>query len=59
MEIIQATDEDVERFAIQVGNDTDSSRQGNYAKMPYTLNKDCQLSENTKRVLDSMFGVID
>ena len=59
VEIIQATDEDMERFAVQVGNDTDPTREANYSKIPCTINKDCQLSENTKRVLDSIFCVIE
>jgi len=59
VEIIQATDEDVERFAVQVGNDIDPLREANYSKIPCTINQDCHLSENTKRVLDSIFGVMD
>jgi hypothetical protein len=59
VEIIQATDEEVERFAVQVGNDTDPTREGNYSQIPCSINKACHLSENTKRVLDSTFGVID
>ncbi len=58
VEIILATDEDVERFAIQVGNDTDPYRKPRYQQMPCIVKPGCELSENTWRVLDSMFGQV-
>ena len=57
VEIVQATDEDVERFAIQVGNDTDDYRQERYPKMRCVVS--CELSENTIRILSSLFGQVD
>ncbi len=56
VEIIRATDEDVERFAVQVGNDNDLMRRPLYKKMRCTVASDCKLSENTLRVLRNMFG---
>ena len=57
-EIVQATDEDVERFAVQVGNDTDSKRGLWYRKMYCFVSPNCQLSENTMRILHRMFGFV-
>jgi hypothetical protein len=59
VEIIQTTDEDVERFAMQVGNDTDPVRQSRYAQMQCHIAPDCQLSENSLRVLQSFFGEVE
>ena len=56
VEIIEATDEDVERFAVQVGNDTDEVRKHRYENMPCTVASGCHLSENTIRILRQMFG---
>jgi hypothetical protein len=56
VEIVQATDEDVERFAVQVGNDTDDFRRSRYKEMSCTIVPDCRLSENTLRILKSTFG---
>lgn len=58
VEIVQATDEDVERFAVQVGNDTDSIRVLRYRKMSCFVSPNCQLSENTMRILRRMFGYV-
>ncbi|MCP4397866.1 MAG: hypothetical protein GY801_11290 [bacterium] len=57
VEIVQAGDEDVERFAVQVGNDTDDFRQSRYREMSCTIVPDCGLSENTLRILQSTFYV--
>ncbi|MEM7348305.1 MAG: hypothetical protein AAF485_29095, partial [Chloroflexota bacterium] len=59
VDIIQATDEEVERFAMQVGNDTDDIRKPKYAGMPYTISPACNLSENTQRILARIFGQSD
>jgi hypothetical protein len=56
VEILQATDEDVERFAVQMGNDTDPFRSSRYKKVCCTISSDCRLSENTMRVLQKVFG---
>jgi hypothetical protein len=59
VEITRATDEDVERFAVQVGNDTDLFRKPRYAQMRCVVNPRCGLSENTLRVLESTFGRVE
>jgi hypothetical protein len=56
VEIIQATDEEVERFAVQVGNDTDEWRKPRYKQMTCIVSPQCRLSENTLRILERMFG---
>ncbi len=58
VEIIQATDEEVERFAVQVGNDTDEWRKPRYEQMTCVVSARCQLSENTLRILERMFGEV-
>ena len=55
VEIIQATDEDVERFALQVGNDTDPLRSPHYKQMVCTIAPACHLSKNTIRILKQLF----
>jgi hypothetical protein len=56
--IIQASDEEVERFAVQAGNDTDPIRKARYKQMPCTIWQDCPLSENTWRILEYAFGIV-
>lgn len=56
VEIIQATDEEVERFVVQVGNDTDPYRKNHYQTLPYFIDPHCHLSPNSLRVLDNVFG---
>ncbi len=58
VEIIKANDEEVERFAVQVGNDTDPTRRPHYKRIPSVIASHCQLSENSKRILDQMFGEV-
>jgi len=58
IEIKQATDEDVERFVARLGNDTDPWRQSRYPQMRVTVSPDCNLSDNTVRVLRDMFGEV-
>jgi hypothetical protein len=57
--ILQATDQDVERFAVLVGNDTDEYRSPHYKSMPCTVAATCHLSENTLRILRHTFGQVD
>lgn len=59
VEIIQASDEEVERFAVQVGNDTDPYRKPRYSQMTCRVGPDCDLSENTLRILGRMFGKVE
>lgn len=56
--ILNATDEEVERFAVQVGNDTDEVRQPGYAKMRCVVAPECELSLNTMRILERTFGQV-
>lgn len=58
VEIVLATDEEVERFAVQIGNDTDPARQPRYQTMPCLISADCPLSENTLRILRRTFGEV-
>jgi hypothetical protein len=59
VQIVQATDEDVERFAVQAGNDADPLRRPLYAGMRCVVNPACGLSENTLRILESTFGRVE
>jgi len=59
VEIKQAKDEDVERFAVQIGNDTDPLRKSSYKTMRCTVNSASGLSENTLRILNSIFEEVD
>lgn len=59
VEIIQATDEDVEHFAVQVGNDTDPVREPRYRQMKCIVGPECRLSENTLRILQHTFGLVE
>jgi hypothetical protein len=54
--IIQATDEEVERLAVQVGNDTDPYRRPRYKQVTCMISPTCRLSENTMRILRRTFG---
>ncbi|MCP4397867.1 MAG: hypothetical protein GY801_11295, partial [bacterium] len=56
VEIVRAGDEEVERFVVQVGNDTDDFRRPRYREMSCKIAPDCRLSENTFRILTSTFG---
>lgn len=59
VEIVQATDEEVERFAVQVGNDTDFLRKPRYQQMRCVVSAHCGLSENSHRILRRMFGSVE
>jgi hypothetical protein len=59
VEIIRASDEEAERFAVQVGNDTDPLRQPKYKDMPCLIDAESGLSENSVRILQHIFGKID
>jgi NADH-quinone oxidoreductase subunit J len=58
VEIVQASDEDVERFMNQIGHDTDSWRRSRYRQMSCLIAPGLELSENTLRVLRTMFGEV-
>ncbi|GIK40183.1 MAG: hypothetical protein BroJett011_40160 [Chloroflexota bacterium] len=59
VEIVQASDEEIERFAVQVGNDTDPLRQPDYELMACRIGLSCHLSDNSLRVLHSIFGSVE
>lgn len=59
VKILDATDEEVERFAVQIGNDTDPVRKSSYKQLLCTVSPDCNLSENTMRILKQMFGQVE
>ncbi|MCB0192814.1 MAG: hypothetical protein KDJ65_12795 [Anaerolineae bacterium] len=59
VEIVRATDEEVERFAVQVGNDTDSVRRPRYPHIRCTIAPECSLSTNTLRILRNSFGHVE
>jgi hypothetical protein len=56
VEIIRATDEEVERFVVQVGNDPNELRRSRYEDMRCIIDPACPLSENTIRILQHTFG---
>ena len=58
VEIRRAGDEEVERFAVQVQNDTDPWRDPGYRKMTCAVHKSCKLSDNTIRILEQTFGKV-
>jgi hypothetical protein len=58
VEIIQASDYDVERFCIQVGKDMDNLRRKRYRKMPCIVDPRCGLSESAMNMLRSRFGKV-
>jgi hypothetical protein len=59
VEIVRASDEDVERFAVQVGNDTDPFRRQRYQQITCRIGPKCRLSENTLRILRRTFGQVE
>ena len=59
VEIISASDEDVERFAVQLGNDTNPDRRANRQTMPCLIHPTCHLSSNTFRILERQFEKIE
>lgn len=59
VEIVQASDEEIERFAVQVGNDTDPLRQPLYKEMTCRLGLTCHLSDNSLRILRRIFGAVE
>lgn len=58
LDIIKATDEDVERFAVSVGNDTDEVRRPYYKQMACIVTPNCGISKNSIRILKHTFGNI-
>lgn len=58
VEIVNATDRDVESFVVQIGNDTDDWRQSRYPQMQCVISPQCVLSENTLQILKNTFGEV-
>jgi hypothetical protein len=56
--INQASDEEVERFAVQVGNDTDALRREKYAHMVCLVSPQATFSENSLRILQRTFNEV-
>lgn len=56
VEIIAASDEEVERFAVRLGNDTEPWRQPRYRQMSCIVHPSSGLSENTLKILGRTFG---
>jgi hypothetical protein len=59
VEILHSSDEEVERFAVQVGNDTDPFRKPGYQQISCVIEPGSQLSENTLRILRRTFGEVE
>jgi hypothetical protein len=57
--IAHASDEDVERFAVKIGNDTDPFRHWKYKDMTCTVSPQNVLSKNTMRILQKTFGQVE
>lgn len=57
--ILRATDEEVERFCVKIGNDTDKTREGKYEQMHCTVSSDCGLSANSLKILGCTFGKVE
>ncbi|MCB0165174.1 MAG: hypothetical protein KDI79_13160 [Anaerolineae bacterium] len=55
IEIVKASDEQVERFAVRAGNDTDPVRPLPYKQVSCYVWPECELSENTIRILERTF----
>ena len=58
IDIRQVADEAVERFVVQVGNDTDPLRQTRYPQLSCIVSPSCNLSDNTLRILRRTFGQV-
>ena len=58
VEIRRASDEDVERFVMQIGNDTDPFRRPRYKTLRCLVSPQSQLSENSLRILRQRFGEV-
>jgi NADH-quinone oxidoreductase subunit J len=58
IEIVQATDADVNRFADQIQADDDRWRELRYPQMVCVVSPDCHLSDSTMLKLQQMFGEV-
>lgn len=58
IEIRAARDEDVERFIMQLGNESDAIQKKRYETMSCVILPSCKLSENTMRILEDFFAEV-
>jgi hypothetical protein len=58
VEVIGISEYEVERFCVQVGNDTDSFRRPRYRKMSCTVDPQSDLSPSALNMLKSTFGEV-
>lgn len=56
VEIVKAGDEAIERFAVQVGNDTDPRRKRRYPGMEWIILPGNEVAESTMKILERTFG---
>ena len=59
VEIIDATDQEVEHFMILLGNDTDPLQRQHYRNMKCRISTQCHLTENTLRILQAYFRSVE
>ena len=59
VEIMWATDEDVERFVVQAGNVTDPERQSGYKQMGCVVSSESRLPANAMHILQKTFGRVE
>jgi len=58
VEIVQASEYEVERLCVQVRNDTDIFRRRRYRKMPCAVDQQCSLSQSVLNMLKNTFGKV-
>lgn len=58
VEVRKTDDEELERFCVQVGNDTDETRKLNYGKVLCEVSSNAGISDNSLKILRSMFGEV-
>jgi len=58
VEIINATDNDIDKFVLQVESDVDDYRKPRYKKMTVNIHPGCQLSRNSIMNLEMAFGKV-
>jgi hypothetical protein len=58
VELIRASEVEVEKFAVQVANNTDSQQKVTYRRMACQVGPDCRLSPNTLKLLSRLFGKV-
>lgn len=56
VELIRAAEVEVEKFAVQVANNTDPQQKAAYRRMICQIGPECHLSPNTLKLLGRLFG---